>query len=615
MAKKSKEEKKPKKPKKPPAEAPPAGGGAGLDPATAQMMGAAVEIPLDFDFGGLFQASKLESFFKNIMLKVSSQSQQLQQLTNVVNGLPAKENLEGWRTEITNYVDSFQPQLLKSAADRNTELLAQHSARMGSMQTMISDLQMQLQNSNENTNRASAEAQDLRMTLDELRHNSVEKASMDLLEMAQKQSCREWRATGEKMEEMMGTVRDMQRVLLDKCDDASAMALAERLGVESQRMQETAAAMDAYTEMGRRHEEAISDLMTKREQTSLIDFHTAKFQKDTQENLATVMSQVSAQAAQLETLMGSADEDGDGIPDWVEDLQEKILAAAADNAASALNERAESDQAAQAANKEAEEAAAAEASANKEAAEADEAEAAAAKELEEMKQAEEKVAMIEKQIKEGRTGLEGSLKAAKAELAKEKGEAEESAKKAEEERKQADTAAALAEEERRQADAAEMEAHKQAAEAEAAEKAAVGNDVAAMKTMMERLAGRVIHYAKQVEELSKGGGGVASGTVQRLQEELIINTQKTENELDRMSEYLDKMSEQLASLWEQKANLSEVSTLRADVDALLGQREGDVMQIKDVLQTMESSLRNPSLPSTAMAKRGKAGGVAGMVRR
>eukprot|EP01052_Picozoa_sp_SAG31_P030671 SAG31_NODE_3166_length_4601_cov_2.360729_5_plen_114_part_00 len=80
--------------------------------------------------------------------------------------------------------------------------------------------------------------------LDELRHNTVEKASMDLLEMAQKQSCREWRATGEKMEEMMGTVRDMQRVLLDKCDDASAMALAERLGIESQRMQETAAAME-----------------------------------------------------------------------------------------------------------------------------------------------------------------------------------------------------------------------------------------------------------------------------------------------------------------------------------------------------------------------------------
>ena len=64
-----------------------------------------------------------------------------------------------------------------------------------------------------------------------------------------------------------------------------------------------------------------------------------------------------------------------------------------------------------------------------------------------------------------------------------------------------------------------------------------------------------------------------------------------------------------------QANLSEVSTLRADVDALLGQREGDVMQIKDVLQTMESSLRNPSLPSTAQARRGKGGGTAGMVRR
>ena len=115
--------------------------------------------------------------------------------------------------------------------------------------------------------------------------------------------------------------------------------------------------------------------------------------------------------------------------------------------------------------------------------------------------------------------------------------------------------------------------------------------------------------------VTQGGGGVASGTVQRLQEELIINTQKTENELDRMSEYLDKMSEQLASLWEQKANISEVSTLRADVDALLGQREGDVMQIKDVLSTMESSLRNPSLPSTASSSRGRSGGVQGVLPR
>eukprot|EP01052_Picozoa_sp_SAG31_P030673 SAG31_NODE_3166_length_4601_cov_2.360729_7_plen_102_part_00 len=88
MPKKEKAEKKPKKPK----DEPPKAGGS-LDPATAQMLGAAVEIPLDFDFGGLFQASKLETFFKNILLKVSSQSQQLQQLTNVVNGLPGKENL------------------------------------------------------------------------------------------------------------------------------------------------------------------------------------------------------------------------------------------------------------------------------------------------------------------------------------------------------------------------------------------------------------------------------------------------------------------------------------------------------------------------------------------
>merc|ERR1711907_756044 len=108
------------------------------------------------------------------------------------------------------------------------------------------------------------------------------------------------------------------------------------------------------------------------------------------------------------------------------------------------------------------------------------------------------------------------------------------------------------------------------------------------------------------------GGGVASGTVQRLQEELMINTQKTENELDRMSEYLDKMSEQLASCWEQKANASELHTLRADVDALLGQREGDVHQIKSVLTQMETTLRNPTLPSTGVGVHTGSGGMAGM---
>eukprot|EP01052_Picozoa_sp_SAG31_P030672 SAG31_NODE_3166_length_4601_cov_2.360729_6_plen_86_part_00 len=64
---------------------------------------------------------------------------------------------EAWRTEITNYVDSFNPQLLKSAADRNTELLAQHSARMASMHTMIADLQTQLKIGNENADRNAQE--------------------------------------------------------------------------------------------------------------------------------------------------------------------------------------------------------------------------------------------------------------------------------------------------------------------------------------------------------------------------------------------------------------------------------------------------------------------------
>ena len=218
--------------------------------------------------------------------------------------------------------------------------------------------------------------------------------------------------------------------------------------------------------------------------------------------------------------------------------------------------------------------------------------------------------------------LPGEIKAAQEDLAREKAEAEEAKANAEKERAEAEEAKRKAEAEAAEAVAAAENAAKEQAEADAAAKSAesaqggTSAELKQMQTMMERLAAKVIHNCREVDKLSAGGGGsVASGTVQRLQEELMINTQKTENELGRMSEYLDKMSEQLASLWEQKANISEVSTLRADVDALLGQREGDVMQIKDVLSTMESSLRNPSLPSTASSSRGRSGGVQGVVPR
>ena len=102
-----------------------------------------------------------------------------------------------------------------------------------------------------------------------------------------------------------------------------------------------------------------------------------------------------------------------------------------------------------------------------------------------------------------------------------------------------------AEAEAAEAVAAAEHAAKEQAEADAAESVQGGTsaELKQMQTMMERLAAKVIHNCREVDKLSAGGGSVASGTVQRLQEELMINTQKTENELDRMSEYLDKMSE------------------------------------------------------------------------
>ena len=63
--------------------------------------------------------------------------------------------------------------------------------------------------------------------MQEHKANSVDTAKIDLLEFAQMQSCKEWRATGEKMEELNETVERLQRQVLDKADSSKVVALAD----------------------------------------------------------------------------------------------------------------------------------------------------------------------------------------------------------------------------------------------------------------------------------------------------------------------------------------------------------------------------------------------------
>ena len=49
---------------------------------------------MDFDFGSVFQATKLEGFFKGVLQKVSVQDQTIEELKQRLTALPTQENLD-----------------------------------------------------------------------------------------------------------------------------------------------------------------------------------------------------------------------------------------------------------------------------------------------------------------------------------------------------------------------------------------------------------------------------------------------------------------------------------------------------------------------------------------
>ena len=593
---------------------------------------------MDFDFGQVFQAQKLEGFLKGVMGKVHAQDETINALKQELNSRPTQKEMDSQRSLLFEHVSDS----LKKKAD--TEIVEQVRAMMVKQEAHIQGVQAQVQSvegrfeglSQQITANADA-INKLSTELTLASQGSVSVAKYDLLEFAQMQSCKEWRATGEAMQELTERCNQMQKQLLDKAEQDAMMALAQRVADDNQSNKEHAAQMEDFAADLANTKEAAARALLVGEREALAVFHTVEFEKkisDELEGLKTKVEEVTA---------GADDE----IPDWAKKMREEI------NSDMAQKEKAAADAAAK---KEEEEAKQAEAESQKEAQEAKEAKAAADKEQREAeeaaaaaKEAEEAAAREQEEVEEAKRALEAAveagnaaaIQAAEAKLKQEQDEANAAkeaaaakAAEAEEEKRQAEEAKAEAEKQRLEAEEAAANAIKQAQEAEEAAKAQVQAAAAAqagaggggggaakeeidrIDRTMERLAGKVLSCSQKVGELLKegggGGGGGGGAALARLQEDLMLNTQKTENELDRMSEYLDKMSEQLASCWEQRANASELATLRADVDALLGQREGDVHQIKSVLTQMETTLRNPTLPSTAVGVHTAAGGVAGI---
>lgn len=594
----------PKKPKAPAGDA--GGGGAAATAATVSMPG------MDFDFASVFQASKLEGFFKGVLQKVTVQDQVIEELKTRMATLPTQNNMETARTGLYEHVT----QNCSTKANRDDlnplrDQIDSQAIKFQALEAQIKNFEKQMEQQNGVIHRNQTEINNVRTELELHKGDSVGAAKYDLLEFAQMQSCKEWRATGEAMQELTERCNDMQRQMLGKAEDAKLMALASKIAEDSQINKDHAQRLEEFAIDLEQAKAASARALLVGEREALAVFHTVEFEKKIADDVAALSAQVA------ETLAG-ADDDGDGIPDWVEDAFAKLKANIQEEAAeSTKKEKEEADAAAAAANKEQEEAAAAAANANKEEEEARAAAAAADKEQQDVAVAEKALAAAK------RAGNDAAIKQAEENLAAEMAEAEEARLNAERERAEADEARRNAEREAEEARVAKEIADREQAEHEAAmasEAAGMGSggagkeDIDRIDRTMERLAGKVLSCSQKVGELLRegGGGGGSSAGVARLQEELMLNTQKTENELDRMSEYLDKMSEQLASCWEQKANASELYTLRADVDALLGQREGDVHQIKSVLTQMETTLRNPTLPSTGVPVNSTGGGVAGV---
>ena len=596
----------PKKPK-----APKEGGEEG----GAAVTGATVAMPgMDFDFSSVFQASKLEGFFKGVLQKVSVQDQTIDELKQRMTALPTQQNLDTAREGLYAHVT----QNCSTKANRDDlnplrDMIEEQAIKFQALDAQIKNFERQLEQVNKVAHRNGTEIGNVRTELELHKGDSVGAAKYDLLEFAQMQSCKEWRATGEAMQELTERCNEMQRQMLGKAEDAKLMALASKIAEDSQINKEHAQRLESFAEDLVQAKAASARALLVGEREALAVFHTVEFEKKIADDVAKLAATVNAMAA-------GADDDGDGIPDWLEDKLLELKSSIQKEAdEKTQKEKAEAEAAAAAANKEEEEAAAAAATANKEEEEARIAAENAAKEAEDVAQAEKALALAKQQ------GNVAAIQAAEERLAQEMAEAEEAKLVAERERAEAEEARRNAEREAEEARVAKEIAEKERAEHEAAMKAQAAGlgsdgggagkeDIDRIDRTMERLAGKVLSCSQKVSELLRdgGGGGGSSAGLARLQEELMLNSQKTENELDRMSEYLDKMSEQLASCWEQKANASELYSLRADVDALLGQREGDVHQIKSVLTQMETTLRNPTLPSTGVGVHTGTGGVAGM---
>ena len=123
-----------KKPAKPDGD--PEGGeeGGGIKSAlTATMPG------MDFDFGQVFQAQKLEGFLKGVMNKVHAQDETINQLKQELNSRPTQKEMDSQRSLLFEHVSDS----LKKKAD--TEIVEQVRAMMVKQEAHIQGVQAQVQ--------------------------------------------------------------------------------------------------------------------------------------------------------------------------------------------------------------------------------------------------------------------------------------------------------------------------------------------------------------------------------------------------------------------------------------------------------------------------------------
>jgi hypothetical protein len=255
--------------------APPAGAG-GERIGGEDAIRAAAGFNMEFNFGSIFQTGGLEKLIKDIMQEVHSHNTRLNELGTRVMSMPTLKESDDRRDALHEYIDKkIAAKADRTAAVRLTEMLGASDSKIASCKSAIDELRQTIAVNSSTLNSNAAMMEQVKAELEDHRANSVDTAKMDMLEFAQMQSCKEWRATGEAIELLNSKMANLNVDVNSKADAAQMLALAERVGVESHRNRDTAAAMESFAEMAATLEEGVALANEAHEKERLTEFVTA----------------------------------------------------------------------------------------------------------------------------------------------------------------------------------------------------------------------------------------------------------------------------------------------------------------------------------------------------